>query len=161
MLADAGISINLPLDAVLAQPQDRPLLCIAIDLLPLRAPRPQTLGETVTRAQDLMFATQSRRAIATWQALFAERARHGDAASVTLLHLGYADQTDEVSLKAYDFSPRSVARRWQSGFDTVRRALSGLGIAGLPLGQPGLHVLAPADGNQLAPVHWPIAPVAG
>lgn len=161
LLGDAGMSINLPLDAVLAQPQDRPLLCIAIDLLPLPARRPQTLGETATRAQDLMFATQSRRAIAAWQALFAERTRHGDAASVTLLHLSYADQTDEVSLKAFDFSPRSVARRWQAGFDTVHRALSQLEITGLPPGQPGLHVLATSDESQLAPVHWPLAPVVG
>lgn len=64
LLGDAGISINLPLDAMLAQPQDKPMLCIAIDLMPLRAPRPKTLGDMVTRSQDLMFATQSRRAIA-------------------------------------------------------------------------------------------------
>lgn len=161
LLGDAGISINLPLDAVLAQPQDKPLLCVAIDLLPLRAPRPQSLGETVTRAQDLMFATQSRRAIAAWQALFAERARDGHGASVTLLHLPYADQTDEVSLKAFDFSPRSAARRWQAGFDTVDHALSQLGTSKFPLGRQGLNVFAPAHEDQLAPVHWPLAPIAG
>lgn len=119
LLGDAGISINLPLDSVMAQPQDKPLLCIAIDLLPLLAQRPKTIGEIFTRAQDLMFATQCRRAIAAWQALFAQRSKQGDSASVTLLYLAYADQSDEVSLKTFDFSPESAARLWQAGFDTL------------------------------------------
>ncbi|WP_429599719.1 patatin-like phospholipase family protein [Sphingomonas zeicaulis] len=161
LLGDAGISINLPLDVVLAQPQDKPLLCIAIDLLPLRAPRPLNLGETLTRAQDLMFATQSRRAIAAWQALFAERARQGDAASVTLLHLAYANQADEVSLKAFDFSPKSAARRWRAGFETVDRALEQLSAPAHALGQPGLAVLAPDDQHRLASVQWGLAPLTG
>ncbi len=161
LLGDAGISINLPLDVVLSEPQNRPLLCIAIDLLPLKAPRPKTLGETVIRAQDLLFATQSRRAIAAWQAIFAERARQGDRTAVTLLHLAYADHAREISLKAFDFSPQSAARRWQSGFAALDRALDQL-ARGLP-GAPGLHVLAPSPdhGDALAPVQWQLGPRPG
>jgi NTE family protein len=60
MLADAGLSLNLPLDTVLSEASERPLLCIAVDLLPLRGPRPTTLGEAIVRMQDIVFAAQSR-----------------------------------------------------------------------------------------------------
>jgi NTE family protein len=126
LLADAGISVNLPLDVVLAEPNDRPLLCIAVDLLPLRGPRPTTLGETVTRMQDLLFATQSRRAVAAWQAIFDARAAAGDSRSVTLLHIAYADHRHEVSGKAFDFSPRSAGLRWQAGHEDMVAALASI-----------------------------------
>lgn len=53
-LGDGGISANLALDVVLCEIHPRPLLCIAIDLLPLRGPIPTSLGETVLRMQDLV-----------------------------------------------------------------------------------------------------------
>ena len=36
LLGDAGMSANLPIDLVLSEAWDAPLLCIAVDLLPLR-----------------------------------------------------------------------------------------------------------------------------
>jgi len=155
LLADAGVSANLPLDTVLNTPPARPLLCIAVDLLPLRAPRPQTLGETVIRMQDLMFATQSRRAIAAWQAIYA--ARGDDAARVTLLHLAYSGEGREVSGKAFDFSPKSAAARWRAGCRDLGRALAGLDAR--PAAMPGLSVFA-LDGERrdLTPIRWNLAP---
>ncbi|SOB79370.1 NTE family protein [Sphingomonas guangdongensis] len=156
LLGDAGISANLPLDVVLAEPGDAPLLCVAIDLLPLRAPPPATLGETVSRMQDLMFATQSRRALAAWQALYA--AQGPDAPAVTVLHIAYRAQEREVSGKAFDFSGASAAHRWQSGREDVARAVAQVRGGGL-VGQPGLTVLEEDDGGRWRPVTWPMRPI--
>jgi NTE family protein len=161
MVADAGVSANLPLDSVLAERFDRPLLCIAFDLLPLRAPAPKTLGDSVTRMQDLLFATQSRRAIAAWRAIYEERAKNGDDASVTLLHVSYTDQGREVSGKAFDFSRVSAEARWRAGYADASRALDA--VRALPFGEPGLavHTLAKhgEGAAQLERVDWQLAPV--
>jgi NTE family protein len=160
LIGDAGISANLPLDHVLSGAGERPLLCIAIDLLPLRAPRPRSFGETASRTQDLIFATQSRRAIAAWQAIFEARTRTGASASVTLLHVAYADQGREVSGKAFDFSPESVAERWRIGHRDLASALAGVTAGTVPVGSPGLHVFGQEEGTSLAKIEWPLAPVA-
>jgi NTE family protein len=141
LLADAGLSLNLPLDAVLNEASERPLLCIAVDLLPLHGPRPGTLGETIIRMQDLMFAAQSRRAIAAWQAIFDARAAAGACRSVTLVHVAYSDQQREVSGKAFDFSPRSARMRWQSGHADLSAALNALHEDASGGAEPGLRVV--------------------
>ncbi len=136
------------------------MVVIALDLLPLRGRRPRDLGEVVLRMQDLMFATQSRRAIAAWQAIFDARAAAGEAASVTLLHLAYIDQAREVSGKAFDFSSESVAARWAAGKSDMAAALDVLAGDQIGGGRPGLSVFS-GGGGALAPVHWPLAPIAG
>ena len=161
LLGDAGISANLPLDAVLAEEPDKPLLCIAVDLLPLEAPRPSTLGDTISRMQDLMFATQSRRAIAAWQAIFDERKQRGDAPSVTLLHIAYSAQQHEVSGKAFDFSPESAASRWRAGHEDLGRALDRIAAGEVPIGEPGLSVYRPAGSGGLETVRWHPGPIPG
>lgn len=159
LLADAGVSANLPLDSVLQTPPDRPLLCIALDLLPLRGTRPQTLGETVTRMQDLMFATQSRRAIAAWQAIYGERARAGAPARVTLLHIAYSGEGQEVSGKAFDFSPESAAARWRAGYRDLARALAALPGGEPDTRAPGLSVFTlSGEARDLDRVEWHLAP---
>src|SRR3546814_9865208 len=68
-----------------------------------------------------MFATQSRRALAAWQALFDVR---GDrAATVTVLRLAYADQAKEVAGKAFDFSSQSAEARWRAGHEAMTSRL--------------------------------------
>lgn len=140
LLADAGLSANLPIDLVLSEPSDSPLLCIAIDLLPLRGPRPADLGETIVRMQDILFAAQSRRAIAAWQAIFDARVSAGDRRSVVLLHLAYSDHRHEVSGKAFDFSPRSAQMRWAAGYEDMSAALRAMDPPGELAGIAGLHV---------------------
>ncbi|MFK4872177.1 patatin-like phospholipase family protein [Novosphingobium sp. ZW T3_23] len=142
-LADAGISANLPLDFVLSQPRERPLLCLAIDLLPQKGAPPTTLGESVSRMQDLMFATQSRRAIAAWQAIHDERKARRQGAPITLVHVTYCDQAREVSGKAFDFSPASAADRWQAGKNDIGLILEGFASGHLRVRQePGMSVYA-------------------
>jgi NTE family protein len=43
LLCDAGYTINLPLDPVFETEPNNDLLCIAVDLFSLRAPRPASL----------------------------------------------------------------------------------------------------------------------
>ena len=136
-LVDGGLSANLPLDPVLAAPSARPMLCVAVDLLPLAQPLPRTLGDTATRMQDLIFAAQSRRTIARWQAVHAGR----DDIAVTLAPVTYTDQRVEVAGKAMDFSGPSVARRWAAGRAAAERLIADLAAGSLPIGRPGLHVV--------------------
>ncbi len=129
LLGDGGLAANLPVDIALSARPTRPTLCIALDLLPLAAPRPKTLGEAASRMQDLMFASQSRLALAGWEARYA--ARPGEA-PVTVFHLSYHDQATEIAGKAFDFSPISVRRRWDAGYRDVAAALRAIDDHGVP-----------------------------
>jgi NTE family protein len=140
LYVDAGLSANLPLDPVLSAPPAGQSLCIAIDLLPLAAPRPRTLGGMASRAQDLMFAAQSRRSLAAWETIMASRAAAGDMTAVTLIHLQYADQVQEVAGKAFDFSIETIKRRWQAGARDMDGVLDRLNAGTIPFGRPGLTI---------------------
>lgn len=170
LLADAGLSANLPIDAVLANPPAGKFLCIAIDLMPQEAPDPTTLGETTSRVQDLIFASQSRRAFAAWQAIYDERAAtatgDGETPSITVLRLAYSDQGNEVSGKAFDFSPSSARARWDSGRKDMAEALALMNSAEVATGQPCLTVLkldreTPGGSPLLRPFRESLVPVGG
>lgn len=134
---DGGLSANLPLDPVLAAPFDRTTLCIALDLLPIAERRPSTLGEAIARAQDLIFAAQSRRTIERWRADYVARDARD---AVTLVHLTYADQEPEVAGKGMDFSPESVAHRWQAGRRDAMAVLDRIARGEIVVGRSGLSV---------------------
>ena len=136
---DGGLSANLPLDPVLGDPPQGPVLCIAVDLLPRVERRPRSLGEAIGRTQDLMFAAQTRRTIERWRMAYAldNRLR---SASVTLACLFYADQEVEVAGKAMDFSPESVRHRWQAGRRDAAALLARLAAGEIATGGEGLTV---------------------
>lgn len=136
---DGGLSANLPLDPVLGAPPGEPILCLAVDLLPVTESLPKTLGETAARAQNLIFAAQSRRSIERWQIAYAHDPRLRSA-SVTLVRLAYADQQPEVAGKAMDFSPESVRRRWDAGYRDARAVLDRLSAGSIAVGAPGLSL---------------------
>lgn len=149
LLGDAGIAANLPIDPLLAEPPAGPLLILAVDLLPLAAPRPTTLTAVASRLQDLNFATQSRRTISGWQRLFDSRlkAQPADVPAVTLIHLSYADQGREVVGKAFDFSPATVRDRWDKGARDARLVIEMLESGQIEVSErPGMrvHHVAPA-----------------
>ncbi|NTS66316.1 patatin-like phospholipase family protein [Sphingomonas sp. HHU CXW] len=134
-LVDGGLSANLPLDPVLADPPSRPTLCIAVDLLPLSGERPRTLGEASGRMQDLMFAAQSRRSIARWQAAYEGRTDR----RVTLVRIPYADQGDEIAGKALDFSGPTIAKRWSAGHRAGVRLVDAINAGAIAVGAVGLN----------------------
>lgn len=141
---DGGVSANLPLDALLAEPGDAPLLCLAIDLLPVQGPPPRTLGMMAERMQDLLFANQSRRSIARWQERYATDPAFAGRA-VALVHLTYADQGPEVAGKAMDFSATSARRRWDCGLRDGSAFLHRLRDRPIPIGAPGLTLVPLPD----------------
>ncbi|KQT55413.1 patatin [Methylobacterium sp. Leaf456] len=122
VLCDAGYTNNLPLDPVFTEERDTDLLCIASDLFSLRAPRPASLDAVLERANDLIFASAPRRAIAGFRREYELRQRlDPKAPAVTLLHLVYQAGADELAAKSFDFSPSSIRDRWAAGSrDTVR-----------------------------------------
>jgi NTE family protein len=141
LFVDGGLSANLPLDPVLDEPAERPTLVIASDLLPLRAPRPDTLGEVIGRMQDLTFAAQSRRTIRRWRSEYGRREALGEAGGgVTLVRLAYSDQEREVAGKAMDFSPRSVSERWASGKRDATAMLDRIAAGEIVPDAPGLTI---------------------
>jgi NTE family protein len=111
LLMDAGLQANLPLLSLFEDLPERDTLCVALDLYPAEGPRPRTLGETVARAQDLAFASQSRWAMR----LLKER-----LAKAALLHrirfarLTYRGEPDAAA-KSFDYSRPSLERRWTLG----------------------------------------------
>ncbi|WP_375382663.1 patatin-like phospholipase family protein [uncultured Sphingomonas sp.] len=136
-LIDGGISANLPLDPVLGAATPRPVLCLAVDLLPLAQALPRTLGETASRMQDLIFAAQSRRTIARWQGAHAGK----DDVGIALVRLPYADQAMEVAGKALDFSGATIEQRWAAGHASATRVIARLEAGSLPIGDAGLNVV--------------------
>ena len=137
-LVDGGLSANLPLDPVLSTPPTRPVLCIAVDLLPLCGPLPSTIGEAAGRMQDLIFAAQSRRSLERWQAAYA---LHDDA-RVSLVRVAYTEQQEEVAGKALDFSGPTIERRWAAGRLAGERIVTKLKADALCVGAKGLNVIA-------------------
>lgn len=145
---DGGLSANLPLDPLLAAAGPKPVLCIAVDLLPLAAALPTTVGEAASRMQDLIFAAQSRRTIARWQDHYAGRRD----ASIVLARLAYTDQAREVAGKAMDFSGATIWQRWEAGYCAAKNLIKAYEGNGLPIGSPGLHVTKPDAKGQWGPV---------
>lgn len=144
LLVDGGVSANVPLDAVLRSPGDGPRFCLAVDLMPVRGGRPHGLGEAAGRAQDLLFAVQTRRAIDHWRHVYAHDPAYAGR-SVTLARLAYRDQEREVAGKAMDFSPETIRQRWDAGRRDAAALLDRLAAGALPIGAPGLTVIGNED----------------
>lgn len=126
VLCDAGYTNNLPLDPLFETEPERDLLCIASDLFSLRAPRPASLDAVLERANDLIFASAPRRAVAGLRREYELRERlDPEGPAVTLLHLVYQAGADELAAKSFDFSPSSIRDRWAAG---GRDAVRGLGL---------------------------------
>ncbi|WP_198175586.1 DUF3734 domain-containing protein [Rhizobium sp. NXC14] len=66
----------------------------------------------IGRTTDLLFASQSRHALADIRRRFADR----DHPNLSMIHLVYRQQDEEVGLKAFDYSRRSINSRWASGY---------------------------------------------
>ena len=130
---DAGVSANLPLDPFLQEQASGPTLALGIDLLPLASPPPTSVGELASRAQDLLFAAQSRRSLARWEAAYRGR----EDASITLVHLRYTAQEHEVAGKAFDFSAETLSDRWASGADRMHAVLDSIANGRIALGRRG------------------------
>lgn len=118
-----------------------PLLCIAVDLLPLTSGRPKTLGDVAGRMQDLVFAAQSRRTMEHWKRRYeADSQKDGSLPPVTLVRLSYTDQGAEVAGRAMDFSSESVQRRRGAGLKDGQALVSRLKAGDIRTGLSGLAI---------------------
>lgn len=108
---DPGLVENLPLPAVFAD-RPRDLVCLAFDLAPLAGAVPQSIGEALARAQDILLGGQSRRCIAQ----LLEDARQSEGAAALVVHVVYGDQQDEGAGKTLDYSGASIRARWARGY---------------------------------------------
>lgn len=123
LLVDAGMSANLPIAAIFRDPPERNTLCWAIDLWPPLARRAISPDTVARRAQDLMFAAQSRHALERLAETLSPRL-HQAGIGVAVHHLGYDGGDWEVAAKAFDYSQAAVSRRHRAGAEEMRRALS-------------------------------------
>ncbi len=142
VLIDPGLSANLPLAAALSEPPETDTVCLAVDLFALEGRRPASLGDAAIRAQDIVFASQGRRAIDALETEYRlrdalrasarqpSRRRGGGqepaSGRVTVLHLVYSDDGHEVAGKMLDYSADSIGRRWASGRRDMDAALAAL-----------------------------------
>ncbi|WP_182180058.1 patatin-like phospholipase family protein [Methylobacterium radiotolerans] len=140
VLCDAGYTNNLPLDPVFATEPERDLLCIASDLFSPRAPRPASLDAVLERANDLIFASAPRRAIAGLKREYDLRQQLDPSGpAVTLLHLVYRAGPDQLATKSFDYSPSSIRGRWAAGHSDMAARLARL-IEPRPEGQRFRHI---------------------
>jgi len=148
LLADGGLTSNLPLDIVLDAPRGVPLECIAVELFARSGSRPRTIAAGVTRAGDIVFGNQTRsllhgRARAReMRALLGRLVDHlpeelraeghvvslleeaGYDAPVTLAVICYHGAPDEAGpVKAFDFSAPTLRDRWAAGARAAGEAL--------------------------------------
>ncbi|AHF85403.1 hypothetical protein E0I74_33115 [Rhizobium laguerreae] len=120
---DPGIVANLPLLPLFSKEPQEEVLCICLDLFPQRGQVPTSLDETVRRATDVLFGSQSRRALRELKTLLGG-ARDGP--SITVIHVAYGIQSEEVGLKTFDFSRRSHDMRWEAGRQAALRLLDAI-----------------------------------
>lgn len=124
LLCDAGLANNLPFDRVFRDVPVTNQLCIAVDLFCASHGRPDTLDETVARVQDLVFAMQARRsAAAVGRERDFLRKHDPDSPSSILAHLAYHPPGTQRTLKALDFSARTLRERAQKGEEDMGRML--------------------------------------
>jgi NTE family protein len=132
LLGDGGLSANAPIEALVGH--EKPITCFVVDLFAREGDAPLDLETALARKSDLTFANQ------TWLRLEAfyreerlhaelEDARpnarkHANGVGAAVYYLSYrADPAEAGSEKLFDYSKRTIARRWQSGAADMDEAL--------------------------------------
>jgi NTE family protein len=125
LLCDPGYTNNLPLEVPFSEPITEDFTCIAVELFSLHAARPASLSSTAERANDLIFASPTRRALKALEREYALRDRwEPDGPRTTLLHLAYYAGSDERAGKTFDYSPSSIRDRWAAGKRDMEKSLT-------------------------------------
>lgn len=139
LFCDGGFCANVPLHAVLDPPPEEDLLCLAVDLLGEPGPAVFSLDGMMERSNDLLFANQTRSALATLEARYAARRKGG---SVTVVLLACDGRGERISQKTWDFGRRSLAERWRAGHQATLNAIARLDdLAPPPPGGLAVHRL--------------------
>jgi NTE family protein len=125
LLCDPGYTNNLPLEVPFAEPMKEDFTCIAVELFSLQAARPASLDSAAERANDLIFASPTRRTLKGLKREYALREQlEPDGPQATLLHLAYFAGSDERAGKTFDYSPSSIRDRWAAGQRDMEKSLA-------------------------------------
>ena len=117
---DGGFSANLPLHPVLDPPPETDVVCIAVDLLGEPGPPVFSVDGMMERSNDLLFANQTRSALATFHARYATRTEGG---SVLLLLIACNGEGERLAQKTWDYGRGSLDERWLAGYEACMAAL--------------------------------------
>lgn len=140
---DGGIVSNSPLQYVLDNRAQGPMMVMQVDLFNARGPLPTNLGAVMSRQKDIMYSSRTRfntdAAVRIQQAkrdikeliemLPPERRddprvkRLSDACHaghIDIVHLIYRQNRFELDSKDYEFSRATVLEHWQAGQRDVR-----------------------------------------
>jgi NTE family protein len=129
---DPSLSANLPLRPLFKHAPAQRVVCVCVDLLPSTGRMGRSIDSVIGRATDLLFASQSRHALAEIHHRFAE----GDHPGLTIVHLAYERQDSEIGLKAFDYSRPSITSRWEYGYR------DGLGLVQILQNMPPMRTRA-------------------
>ena len=129
---DGGFSANLPVHAVLHPPPETDAMCIAVDLLGEPGPPVFSVDGMMERSNDLLFANQTRSALAMFEARYAARS---DGGSVLVVLLACNGEGERIAQKTWDYGRNSIHERWRAGYEACRGALDRL--RNMPMPAPG------------------------
>ena len=144
---DGGVYSNTPLEFVVDDATHCTKVCFAIDLWNATGAAPRTVLEAVTRLKEIQFASRSKRWISTHKTIhdlrhavraLAERlpsaARidpeiqhliaQGTGVTLNIVHLVAPADDARLPTKDIDFSAYAIERRWHTGYEDMRAALS-------------------------------------
>jgi NTE family protein len=137
LLCDPGYTNNLPLEVPFVEPMTGDFTCIAVELFSLHAARPASLDSAAERANDMIFASPTRRTLKGLKREYQLLEKlEPDGPQATLLHMAYYAGSDERAGKTFDYSPSSIRDRWAAGQRDMEKSLA-------------LLDSAPADGRRL------------
>lgn len=137
---DGGLASNLPVRPLFRDLPDRPITCLAFDLVSSLGGNPSSLDEALRRAQELLLSAQSRHMLQLLRSDLDMK-----TASVRLLHVPY-DSNDEVGGMTLEYSANSMRKRYDAGYRDGTKSLEWIGCEV----QPGLTIDRLCNGRFIA-----------
>ena len=144
---DGGIYSNTPVEAVFDDAPRQSSVVFAVQIWHTRGPEPESVAQVFARQKDIMFGSRSRSHIArqaqmhrmrhiirTLVGMLSEEQRksfevqefagYGCTSVMHLIEINAEPLDGETNSREYDFSPATIAARWQAGYDDTRRTIA-------------------------------------
>jgi NTE family protein len=144
---DGGIYSNTPVEAVFDDDPRQSSVVFAVQIWHTRGPEPESVAQVFARQKDIMFGSRSRSHIARQAQLHRMRhivrtlvgmlpedrrttpevqelAGYGCTTVMHLVEINAEPLDGETNSREYDFSPATIAARWQAGYADARRTMA-------------------------------------
>ena len=144
---DGGIYSNTPVEAVFDDDPRQSSVVFAVQIWHTRGPEPESVAQVFARQKDIMFGSRSRSHIARQAQLHRMRhvvrtlvgmlseeqqktlevqelAGYGCTTVMHLIEINAEPLDGENNSREYDFSPATIAVRWQAGYEDTRRTIA-------------------------------------